>query len=96
MIDIVGLIDDRVLDTDNFKAYNIITTQIGSLYFEPDFGIDLSVFLDTSYNIQFSSFYAYVTDRLVNGGVDIKSMTTSLDELLNTVIMQIGGKTNGI
>ena len=96
MKDISGLKNGQVIDTGIYKAYNMITTQVDTLYYNPTFGIDLAIFFDNTYNIQFDSFYAYVTDRLVNGGVDIKSLSSSLEKLTREVIMEIGGSNNGI
>lgn len=97
MLDIETLIDGgRVIDTDLFKAQNLLYTQNGSLYYLPTFGIDLSLFFSQDYNIQYESFKAYVTDSMVQNGINIVKIDESISKFINTMILTIGGNKNGL
>jgi hypothetical protein len=92
MIDIETVIDGgKVRDTDLWKAENLLTTNQGSLYYLPEFGINLDLFFSQGYNIQFESFKAYVTNAMVQNGISIARISETIDRFLNTMILMIGG-----
>jgi len=86
----------QILETDVFKAENLLSTNIGSLYFLPLFGISMDLFFDQDYNIQFESFSAYITDTMVNFGIDILSTRKQIDKFISELIMNIGDTKNAI
>lgn len=97
MLDIETFIDGgRVIDTDLFKAENLLSTQTGSLYYLFSFGINLSIFFTQEYNVQLDSFRAYVIDNLVQNGINLAKIASSIDKFLSTMILTIGGNKNGI
>lgn len=92
MLDIETVIDGgSIRDTDLWKAENLLTTNQGSLYFLPEFGINLDLFFDQGYNIQFESFKSYVTNAMVQNGISIVRISETIDRFLSTMILMIGG-----
>lgn len=86
----------NVLDTDLWKAQNLLMTNKAYLYYLPEFGVTMDMFFSQEYNIQFESFKAYITDTMVQNGINIVKMATMLDRFLNTLILTIGGNKYGI
>lgn len=57
MIDIAEFNGDLVLvDTNVGKAQNVLSIQLGSLYYAEDFGIDLAYFLSEEFEFTNDSF----------------------------------------
>lgn len=89
MIDIVSIkngLDIGINDTQVPKATNILSIQLGSLEYEPDFGIDLKYFLSEGFKFQNESFKAYLVEALANQGINVASVTEivrSLDSFLS-------------
>lgn len=97
MLDIETILNGGTFkDSDIFKANNILTTQIGSLYFLPEFGIDIDLFFSQDYSIQFESFQSYITDKMVQAGINISKINTSIDTFTRGIIMTIGGSKNAV
>lgn len=46
------------------RAQNLFDVQIGTLYFLPEWGIDLDYFLNPDFKVQSQSFEAYLLQRL--------------------------------
>lgn len=81
----------RVIDSDLFKAQNLLTTQKGSLYYLSEFGINLDMFFSQNYNIQFESFKSYITDAMAQNGINIVGLGQSIETFTNTLLLTIGG-----
>ncbi len=72
MIDIAALGKDVTFDdSDIYKGKNIITTQIGDIYYDLSFGIDIDSFLQAPYAIQNESFHTYIRNSLIEYGIDV-------------------------
>lgn len=72
----------RTADTDVYKAENILMVQLGALYYEQDFGIDLTRFIDPGVEIQLETFRAYTVDRLIANGVQVYTVQTVVDKFM--------------
>ena len=83
-------------ETDVFKAENLLSTNLGVLYYLPLFGISMDLFFDQNFNIQFESFSAYITDTMVNFGIDIVSTQKEIDTFISALIMNIGDTQNAV
>lgn len=82
MIDITSIGDDlNVYNTQVAKAGNVLSIQLGSLEYIPEFGIDLRYFLDEAYRFQNESFKAYLIERLANSGVNVASVIETVENL---------------
>jgi hypothetical protein len=91
MIDITSVGTDLgVLDTQVPRAGNILNVQIESLEYAKDFGIDLRFFLREDFQVQNESFKAYLIERLVNYGINLKSVTESVETLFTNLTFNIG------
>lgn len=83
MIDIV-VNDSGELDTydsQTNKAANVCNVQLGSLEYAPDFGVDLDYFLQPTYKFQDSSFQSYVVQVLASNGINVATITTTVQNL---------------
>lgn len=79
----------RTADTLIYKARNILSTQIASLAYAPDFGIDYDLFFGEDYTIQNQTFQAYAISKLSENGInplDVLDTKGTFDEVLNIQI----------
>lgn len=98
MIDILRVEDGEdfgMLDTQMKKAENILSTQIGTLEYSPDFGIDLKYFLDEKFRFQNESFKAYLIERLANSAVNVSGVTDLVESLSSVYTFNIGDDQSG-
>lgn len=98
MIDIISMddgLDFGMLDTQLKKAENILSTQLGTLEYAPDFGVDLKYFLDEKYQFQDESFKAYLIQRLANSAVNVSGVTEVVESLSKRYIFNIGNDESG-
>jgi hypothetical protein len=96
MIDITSIGEDlNLFDTQISKAANILSVQVGSLEYEPDFGIDLRFFLDEGFKFQNDSFKAYLIERLSAQGVNVNSVTETLESLFKKYTFEVGNDSSG-
>ena len=87
MLDIVKIQDGAdlgVADTIVVKAGNILSVQIGSLEYQPDFGVDLDFFLSNNFQFQTESFRSYMIERLTSYQINVAEVM----ETLNTLMLQ--------
>jgi hypothetical protein len=66
--------DLGILDNDAPRAKNILSTQINTLFYAPDLGIDLKYFLSEDFRFQTDSFKAYLIERLSNYSINVASV----------------------
>lgn len=84
MIDIVSETDDiGVFDTQTTRAKNILSVQRGSLAYAEELGIDLKYFLSEEFVFQNDSFKAYLVQVLSNNGINVSTVTETIDALSN-------------
>lgn len=82
MIDIAELGDDfTMVDTNVKRAENILSVQLASLVYAPEFGIDFKYFIDERFEFQNESFKAYLVRRLSDFGIDVTSVITLVEAL---------------
>lgn len=84
MIDIVSNetgLDMGVVDTQTSRAANLLSTQIQSLEYADDFGIDLKYFLSDEFRFQNESFRAYLIERLANWGINVSDVIDVAESL---------------
>lgn len=79
----------RSSDTPLYKAKNILSTQVGSLAYAPDFGIDYDLFFGKDYKIQTETFKSYAMSKLAENGInplEVATQENALDTILNIKI----------
>lgn len=92
MID-VDFIDNmpKFSNTIVHKAANCIVTQLESLYYAPNFGMDLKRFFDPDVEIQTETFKAYTIQQLTDNGVNVISLrdkAKTFERLFDYVVSQ--------
>lgn len=97
MIDIVSSESGQDLglnDTLTTKAANILSVQIASLEYAQDMGIDLAYFLSDEFEFQNESFRAYLIQVLASWGINVSTMTESINALFTTLNISVSAKQN--
>lgn len=90
--DIVALegSDLGVSQSEAERAGNILATQIGTLEYAPEMGIDLKYFLESEFRIQNASFKAYLVQRLLEQRVNVINVISVINKLSSEYTFQIG------
>jgi hypothetical protein len=87
MIDIVShpspsTPDMGIADTQAPRAANILSVQMGWLYYAPpDFGVDLAYFLNPAFSFQDAAFKAYLVQVLANFAISVAEVTETVETL---------------
>lgn len=82
MMDIVEIEDDiKLYDTDVMRAKNVLETQLGSLSYAENLGIDLRYFLSEEFQFQNESFKAYLVQRLSESNIDVFGINETVNAL---------------
>lgn len=81
--------DLGIADTQTTKASNILSVQLGSLDYLPDFGIDLNYFLDNSIRFQNASFKAYLVEVLASQGINVSNVIEMIENLYSQYTIEI-------
>lgn len=97
MIDIVSAnsLGLGLFDTDIERAANLCATQIGSLEYEQEFGIDLAYFLQEDFLFQNESFQSYLIQRMAEYAINVTAINETLDSLSKTLSFSIGSQSTG-
>lgn len=85
ILDIVAADDGKDLEIKNSqvqKAGNILSVQLGSLEYAPDFGVDIAYFLREDLQFQNQSFQSYCVQALTNRGLNVASVLPSVQTLM--------------
>lgn len=95
MIDIVGIgegegADLRMFNAQTSKAANVLSVQLGSLEYEPTFGIDLEFFIQEDFQFQNESFKSYLVQRLSESHVNVNQVLDVLYGLFEKLTFVVG------
>ena len=93
MLDIINIVDGDDLHIQHniaMKAGNIISTQLGSLDFRPDFGSDLKYFLQEDLKFQSESFKSYLVGRLSEYSIQVNDTRTIIEQFTNRFLLSVG------
>lgn len=82
--------DLKVFDSVVAKAGNVLSVQLGSLEYAPDFGVDLRFFLESEFKFQNESFKAYLVQRLAENQINVAQVIQSVDPLFQKYIYSVG------
>jgi len=76
--------DLGLADTELERAANILSVQLGSLEYKPDFGIDLDFFLSPAYKFENESFKSYLMNILANNSINVASLVETIETFYRT------------
>jgi hypothetical protein len=84
----------KLIDSDIYKATNLLETPINHLYYQPDFGLDYDVFFNQDFDIQFETFKSIASDVLVRWGVNVINHKSELEPLYEKMKIYVGSTRN--
>lgn len=82
--------DLGVAQSEAPRAANILSTQIGSLEYATEMGVDLKYFLESEFKIQNESFKAYLVQRLLEQQINVIDVVDTVDSLYHDYTFGIG------
>jgi len=88
MLDIFKALNGKDLDirdSQSPRAANVLSTQLGSLEYAPDFGVDLRYFLQANFQFQLASYKSYVIQRLTYHKINVLAVT-EMQRMLDGVV----------
>lgn len=95
--DIIGFDDGEDGDgdlllatTDVGKAANVVGTQLGSLSYNPTFGVDLRLFLESELRFPNQSFSAYLVQRLCEHDVNVAQVIETVQTFTRKLAFKVG------
>ncbi len=96
MIDIVEITDDlQLFDSSVSKAKNVLSVQLGSLTYAPDFGVDLRYFLTENFEFQNEAFKSYLLKRLAESSIDVSSVLDTVEALFSKYTFNLAQNKQG-
>lgn len=84
--------DSLIVNTDVYKADNLLKTQTGSLIYAVDFGIDLNYFLNPAFEIENDVFINYLQQRISEFSMSIGDLKRVTEEFSEKVFITINSK----
>lgn len=87
--------DLGIARSDVSRAANVLSVQLGSLEYAPNFGIDLKYFLTSDFQFQNESFKAYCVERLLAHQINVVNALEVLRQLDKSFIFEIGDNDTG-
>lgn len=94
MIDIVEIPEDGrdigFADTAVVKAGNVVSTQLGSLEYAPEFGVDLRFFIQDKIQFQNASFRSYIVERLSQAEINVSNVTEVIESFMSRFTYSVG------
>jgi hypothetical protein len=90
----------KLLDSQAYKARNILSVQRGSLKYDPEAGVDRDYFVNNDIKFKRSSFFAYLVQELIFQNITVVDYVTDLTDkfiqnlqinLQSTINKQDGG-----
>lgn len=73
--------DVGILNTQIYRAANILDVQLGSLEYAQDFGADKKFFLSDEFEFQNDSFRSYLIQVLASYSINVSSVVEVIDNL---------------
>lgn len=94
MFDIIEIRDEAdlgIADTVVPRAANLISTQINSIDYWYDWGVDLKFFVFSDLQIQRASFKAHLIERMAYYQINVNSIIEEFDSLFMRLIWDVSG-----
>lgn len=92
MKDIVRIENGKDLEIGNTavpKAANVLSTQLGSLEYAPEFGADIAYFLDNPIEFQTPSFTSYLIQRLAVSMINVTEVMEIVQKFVNQLNIKV-------
>ncbi len=99
MLDISRIAEGEDLglaNTEAVRAGNVLSVDLASLEYAPEFGVDLRFFLSENLNIQKESFKAYLVQRLTENHINVNSVVSTVEAFLNRFVFFVGDAADAI
>lgn len=93
MTDIVSItegLDLGVQDSIVPKAANLLETQLGSLDYATEFGVDLRYFITSNFQFQNETFKAYLIERMMQNQINVTDVQETLEQLFTSFSWFVG------
>ena len=72
------------------RAENLITTQLGDLFYQTDWGVDLAYFLNPDYTIQAEAFESYLLQKMGFWGMNVLNFIAKQQKFIRQMIFNFG------
>lgn len=82
--------DLEFLSSELPRAENLISTQVGDLYYRQDWGVDLAYFLNPDYTIQAEAFESYLLQRIGYWGMNVINFVAEQGKFIRQMIFNFG------
>lgn len=95
--DIVSTVgpDLKIFKTDVGRAGNVLSVQLTTLEYAQSFGVDIKYFLESEFQLQNSSFKAYLVERLLQHQVNVVNALETIETLYQNMVFAIGDTNSG-
>lgn len=90
IISITNGLDLGIGDSIVPKAGNVLSIQLGSLSYAPEFGVDLAFFLQPDFLFQNESFQSYLIQRLTESQVNVSSVIGVVETFVQRLTFYVG------
>lgn len=77
--------DSVIVDTDLYKADNLLHVQEGDLLYMTDFGIDLKYFFNPDFKIENIVFVNYLQQQIAKWHMNIIDLKSTLDNFIEKI-----------
>jgi hypothetical protein len=81
--------DSLIVNTDVYKADNLLRIQTGSLMYAVDFGIDLNYFLNPAFEIENDVFINYLQQRISEFSMNVGDLKRVTEEFREKALITI-------
>ena len=85
--------DLEFVASELLRAENLITTQLGDLVYQPDWGVDLAYFVNPNYTIQAEAFESYLLQRIGFWGMNVLEFIAKQSKFIREMIFNFGEPT---
>lgn len=93
ILDIAPIVEGQDLQfvqSEAPRAANVLSTQLGSLEYAPDFGTDRKYFLESEFRIQPESFQSYCVQRLLQHQINVVNVIDVVSQFMTSTTFAIG------
>lgn len=82
--------DLEFVSSELSRAENLIGVQLGTLKYQPDWGVDLDYFLNPNYEIQAECFEAHLLQRIGFWGMNVLDFMHKQGSFMREMIFNFG------
>lgn len=82
--------DYNFSDSQIWKANNILITQLGSLHYAQNVGVDIDTYLIGETVLQTETFRTHIIEQLINNNIVISSLDTEISKFVDNYLITVG------